>query len=99
MHLQTHDFGALLKHKSGMDSWILLHPDERERRWKLALYPMATAGRKSVCICTPLYTCGLSVSCNSLGPAKRILHTGVVQRPTPVIYRYNICRLAPTTQP
>ena len=25
-----HDFGALLKHKSGMDSWILIHPDERE---------------------------------------------------------------------
>ena len=27
------------------------------------------------------------------------MHTGVVQRPTPVTYRYNICRLAPTTQP
>ena len=26
-----HDFGAPLKHKSGIDSWILLHPDERER--------------------------------------------------------------------
>ena len=26
-----HDFGAPLKHKSGIYSWILLHPDERER--------------------------------------------------------------------
>ena len=26
-----HDFGAPLKHKSGIDSWILIHPDERER--------------------------------------------------------------------
>ena len=26
-----HDFGAPLKHKSGIDRWILLHPDERER--------------------------------------------------------------------
>ena len=26
-----HDFGAPLKHKSGIDSWILLHPNERER--------------------------------------------------------------------
>ena len=26
-----HDFGAPLKHKSGIDSWILLHPDEKER--------------------------------------------------------------------
>ena len=26
-----HDFGAPLKHKSGIDSWNLLHPDERER--------------------------------------------------------------------
>ena len=26
-----HDFGAQLKQKSGIDSWILLHPDERER--------------------------------------------------------------------
>ena len=27
-----HDFGAPLKHKSGIiDSWILLHPDEREK--------------------------------------------------------------------
>ena len=34
-----HDFGAPLKHKSGIDSWILLHPDERERRCKLTLYP------------------------------------------------------------
>ena len=34
-----HDFGAPLKHKSGIDSWILLHPDERERRFKLTLYP------------------------------------------------------------
>src|SRR6218665_1983520 len=33
-----HDFGAPLKHKSGIDSWILLHPDERER-CKLTLYP------------------------------------------------------------
>ena len=34
-----HDFGAPLNHKSGIDSWILLHPDERERRCKLTLYP------------------------------------------------------------
>ena len=34
-----HDFGATLKHKSGIDSWILLHPDEREIRCKLTLYP------------------------------------------------------------
>src|SRR6218665_214388 len=33
------DFGAPLKHTSGIDSWILLHPDERERRGKLTLYP------------------------------------------------------------
>ena len=33
-----HDFGAPLKHKSGIDSWILLHPDERERWCKLTLY-------------------------------------------------------------
>ena len=26
-----HDVGAPLKEKSGIDSWILLHPDERER--------------------------------------------------------------------
>ena len=26
-----HDFGTPLKHTSGIDSWILLHPDERER--------------------------------------------------------------------
>ena len=32
-----HDFGAPLKHKSGIDSWILRHPDERERRCKLTL--------------------------------------------------------------
>ena len=32
-----HDFGAQLKHKSGIDSWILLDPDERERRCKLSL--------------------------------------------------------------
>ena len=25
-----HDFGAPLKHKSGIDSWILLHPDIEE---------------------------------------------------------------------
>src|SRR6218665_498824 len=34
-----HDFGAPLKHTSGIDSWIPLHPDERERRCKLTLYP------------------------------------------------------------
>ena len=34
-----HDFGAPLKHKSGIDSGILLHPDERERRCELTLYP------------------------------------------------------------
>ena len=34
-----HDFGDPLKHKSGVDRWILLHPDERERRCKLTLYP------------------------------------------------------------
>ena len=33
-----HDFGALFKHKSGIDSWILLRPDEM-RRCKLTLYP------------------------------------------------------------
>ena len=26
-----HDFGAPFIHKSGIDTWILLHPDERER--------------------------------------------------------------------
>ena len=25
-----HDFDAPLKRKSGIDSWILLHPDERD---------------------------------------------------------------------
>src|SRR6218665_315396 len=44
LHVSTnpvvrHDFGAPLKHTSGIDSWILLHPDERERRCKLTLYP------------------------------------------------------------
>ena len=33
-----HDFGAPLKHKSGIDNWILLHTDEM-RRCKLTLYP------------------------------------------------------------
>src|SRR6218665_1159644 len=72
-----HDFDAPLKHKSGIDSWILLLPDERERRCKLTfLSRLATTGRSSVCICTPLYTCGLRVACNSLGPAKRDAHWG-----------------------
>src|SRR6218665_2198765 len=95
-----HDFGAPLKHKSGIDSWILLHPDERERRCKLTLYPgwLQRVEVGFVSFCTPLYTCGLRVACNSLGLAKRG-HTGVVQRPTIVTYRYNICRLALTTQP
>src|SRR6218665_1363125 len=37
--VERHDFGAPLKHKSGIDSWILLHLDEMERRCKLTLYP------------------------------------------------------------
>ena len=34
-----HDFGTPLKHKPGIDSWILLQPDERERRCKVTLSP------------------------------------------------------------
>ena len=37
-----HDFGAPLKHKSGIDSWILLHPDETERLLLLFIRIMGT---------------------------------------------------------
>ena len=37
--VMRHDFGFPLKHKTGIDSWILLHTDERERRCKLTLSP------------------------------------------------------------
>src|SRR6218665_1706710 len=72
-----HDFGAPLKHKSGIDCWILLHPDEM-RRCKLTLYPGYLQRVEVYCICrpTPLYSCGLRVACNSLGPAKRDAHWG-----------------------
>ena len=72
-----HDFGAPLKHKSGINSWILLHPDERERRCKLTLYPgwlqRVEVASVSAHRCTQ---CGLSVACNGLGPAKRDAHWG-----------------------
>ena len=73
-----HDFGAPLKHKSGIDSWILLHPDKRERRCRLrpTLYSgwLQRIEVASVCVCTPLYTRGLRVACNSLGLAKSGAH-------------------------
>ena len=39
-----HDFGAPLKHKYGIDSWILLHPDERERLLLLLLFIIRIMG-------------------------------------------------------
>ena len=36
-----HDFGAPLKHESGIVSWILLHPDEREREGVRLLFIQA----------------------------------------------------------
>src|SRR6218665_2979115 len=96
-----HEFGAPLKHKSGIDSWILLHPDERDRRCKLTLYPdwlqQVEVGSVSVHRCTHVVW-GLRATVLA---RRKGVHTGVVQRPTPVTYRYNICtcRLAPTTQP
>ena len=73
-----HDFGAPLKHKSRTDSWILLRPDERERRCKLILYPgwrqRVEVASVSVHRCT--HDCGLRVACNSLSPAKRDAHWG-----------------------
>ena len=73
-----HDFGAPLKHKSGISSWILLHPDERERRCKLTLYPgwlqRVEVASVPVHLCT--HDCDLRVTCKSLGPAKRDAHWG-----------------------
>ena len=93
-----HDFGAPLKHKSGIDSWILLHLDERER-CKLTLYPgwlqRVEVASVSVHHCTHVVW-GLRATVLAL---RKGMHTGVVQRPTPVTYRYNICKLATTTQP
>ena len=63
-----------MKHKPGIDSWILLQPDERERRCNLTLY---SGWLQWVEVATvPLYTCDLNVACNSLGPAKRGAHWG-----------------------
>src|SRR6218665_3872430 len=81
-----HDFGAPLKHKSGIYSWILLHPDEM-RRGKLTLYPgwlqRVEVASVSVHLCARV-VCGVRATVFAL---RKGMHTGVVQRPTPVTYR------------
>src|SRR6218665_3315644 len=52
------DFGAPLKHKSGIDSWILLHPDERERRCKLTLYIVRLQRVEVACVSVHMWSEG-----------------------------------------
>ena len=57
MYLQTQlwDFGAPLKRKSGIDSWILLHPDERERLLLLLLLFIRIMGALVAKMMAPLH--------------------------------------------